>query len=85
MCSLVAERWLLEKSSKCNEEYQLKKLLDKINSKYIQQLKRNYLLCTGDNKVDKKNRAQVLGLLVGSGDFTLPVLNTHLFADSKVL
>lgn len=83
MCSLVAESFL--QSSQSTEATQLKKLMDKVNDKYTQELKRNYLLVTGDNKVDNQNQTRILAMLVASGDFTLAVLNTHIFSPNTVL
>ena len=83
MCSLVAESFL--QSSQSTEATQLKKLMDKVNDKYTQEFKRNYLLVIGDNKVDNENKTRILAMLVASGDFTLAVLNTHIFSPNTVL
>ena len=83
MYSLVAESFL--QSSQSTEATQLKKLMDKVNDKYTQEFKRNYFLVIGDNKVDNENKTRILAMLVASGDFTLAVLNTHIFSPNTVL
>ena len=80
---LGAESFL--QSSQSTEATQLKKLMDKVNDKYTQEFKRNYLLVIGDNKVDNENKTRILAMLVASGDFTLAVLNTHIFSPNTVL